>query len=414
MTKILDYVLIGCSVVAILFTCVFAYHVYTSKGIFTNSSATYVASYKDPNTGKDVNPFSLNYYQNYNNNGLEVLEWRVNGYSDQTMSALYGRGYQLVIDKKNGNKLYFCDSYDGVSWQSMHEYDETNEAGQYKNFYYVSINGELKAIRFDGSYTVTTEKIDGWKAFRTFGFMGLNLIFENTNFNIKETKTYYYTIEDLMLKFAGMIKSNSVGTGDFVLPVVDLGDFIHVYEVDENGTVADKPIGADGQINSYFSIDVHFDKRGMSYAEQSMYCSVMGDNEYNTTGIDFDVNYWKSTVTYNITEKDFVSRYSSVDQGYYYALSPELINELKTYKDMEFNIVFDISKFKNVNVLGFDYHALNGLKVSSLTIKSSQQRDFTLLVNSLKDTGLTEIITENVNVVNLSGMEIKLWSGMCV
>ena len=406
MTKILDYVLIGCSVVAILFTCVFAYHVYTSKGIFTNSSATYVASYKDPNTGKDVNPFSLNYYQNYNNNGLEVLEWRVNGYSDQTMSALYGRGYQLVIDKKNGNKLYFCDSYDGVSWQSMHEYDETNEAGQYKNFYYVSINGELKAIRFDGSYTVDKVRVKPALKFLFNAFA--RLWDKNATTHYIETKTYYYTIEDLMLKFADMIKSNSVGTGDFVLPVVDLGDFIHVYEVDENGTVADKPIGADGQINSYFSIDVHFDKRGMSYAEQSMYCSVMGDNEYNTTGIDFDVNYWKSTVTYNITEKDFVSRYSSVDQGYYYALSPELINELKTYKDMEFNIVFDISKFKNVNVLGFDYHALNGLKVSSLTIKSSQQRDFTLLVNSLKDTGLTEIITENVNVVNLSGMEIEL------
>lgn len=406
MTKVLDYVLIGCSVIAILFTCVFAYHVYTSKEIFTNSTSTYVASYKDPNTGKDVNPFSLNYYQNYNNTGLEVLEWCVNGYADQKMSALYGRGYQLVIDSKNGNKLYFCDSYDGVSWQSMHEYNETNEDGQYKNFYYVSINNELKAIRLDGSYTVTTEKIDGWKVFRTIGFMGLNFFVEDTNFTIKETKTYYYTIEDLMLKFVNMIKSNSVGTGDFVLPVVDLGDFIHVYEVDKDGTVADSPIGKDGQINSYFSIDVHYDKRGMTYADQSMYGSVMGDNDYNTTGIDFDVNYWKSTVTYNITEKDFTARYSSVEQGYYYALSQDLINELKNYEDMEINVVFDVDKFKNVNVLGFDYYALNGLEVSSLTIKSSQQRDFTLLVNSLKDTGLTNINAENVNIVNLSGGEL--------
>jgi len=400
-----DMAIILCSAIAVVFVGIYAYYVFTSKNIYTNSSSTYVAAYKDPQTGENVNPFSLNYYQNYNNTGLEVLEWRVNGYSDQTMSALYGRGYQLVIDSKNGNQLYYCDSYNGVSWESMHKYDETNNNGQYKNSYYVSINDKLYAIRLDGTYTVTTEKLDGWKTLRTWGFMGLNLIFEKPNFIITETKTYHYTIEEIMLKFRNMIKSCSAGTGDYVLPVVDLGDYIHVYNVAEDGTVDEDPIGKDGQINSYFSVDVHYDKRGLSYADQSMFSSVMGNSDYNTTGIDFDVNYWKSTTTYNLSEKDFVSRYSSVEQGYYYSLSQDLISELKNYTDQEIKIVFDVDKFKNVNVLGFDYYALNGIQVSSLTIKSSQQRDFTLLVGSLKDTGLTDIITQNINIVNLSGVD---------
>lgn len=401
MTKVLDYVLIGCSIIAILFTCVFAYHVYTSKGIFTNSTSTYVASYKDPSTGKDVNPFSLNYYQNYNNTGLEVLEWRINGYSDQAMSALYGRGYQLVF--KNGSPVggYYCDSYDGVSWSSMHEYDEKNDCGQYANFWYVSIDGELKAIRLDGKTTNTVDK--EW--YEKVGVWFYNL-FNKVDVSYKKVVEEYYTIYDVMIHFKNLIKSCSVGTGDYVLPVVDLGEFIHVYEVDKNGVVDEDKIGDGGQVNAYFSMDVHYDKRGLTYADQSMFGSVMGNSEYNTTGIDFDVNYWKSTVTYNITEKDFVARYSSVDQGYYYALSQDLINELKNYEDMEINVVFDVDKFKNVNVLGLDYYALNGLEVSSLTIKSSQQRDFTLLVNSLKDTGLTNINAENVNIVNLSGGEL--------
>ncbi|MBQ3214190.1 MAG: hypothetical protein IJB10_04220 [Clostridia bacterium] len=401
--KIFNIVLIWCSFVAVLLIGVYAYHIINDNGLYTNSSSTYVASYVDPQTGEDVNPFSLNYYQNYNNTGKEVLEWRINGYSDQNMTALYGRGYQLIIDSKNGNELYFCDTYNGMSWQSMHKYDEQTDNGQYKNSYFVSINNELYAIRLDGTYKVTKHYTDSKKVARTVFCLGINLLFEDTNYTITETTTHYYTIEDIMLKFANMIKSNSNGTGDFVLPVVDLGDYIHVYEVDEEGTVSDEPIGVGGQINSYFSLDIHYDKRGLTYAEQSMFDSVAGDTDFNITGIDFDVNYWESSVIFNIDEDEFVSRYSSVDNGYYYALSSDLISELKNYSELEIYIVFNIDDFKNINVLGFDYYALNGIEVAGLTITSSTQRDFTLLAGALKDTGLTSITANNVNIINLSG-----------
>lgn len=406
--KLFNTVLLWCSFVAILFIGVYVYYIITDKGIYTNSSSTYVASYVDPSTGENVNPFSLNYYQNYNNTGKEVLEWRINGYSDQNMSALFGRGYQLIIDSQNGNQLYFCDTYNGVSWESMHKYDEQTDNGQYKNSYYVSINNELYAIRLDGTYTVRKTYTDGWKIVRTAVCAGLNFLLEDTNFKKTEITTHYYTIEDIMLKFVKMIKSNSNGTGDFVLPVVDLGDYIHVYEVEEDGTVSDEPIGVNGQINSYFSIDVHYDKRGLTYAEQSIFDSVAGDSNFNITGIDFDVNYWESSVTFNINENDFISRYSSVDNGFYYALSSDLISELKNYSELEIYITFNIDNFKNVNVLGFDYYALNGIAVSGITITSSIQKDFTLLVGALKDTGITSITTNNVNIINLSGTEVAV------
>lgn len=404
--KVFNISLIFVSVVMTIFTCIYGYYLFTTKNLYEHGTSTYVASYKDPKTGKNVNPFSLNYYENYNNTGLEVLEWRINGYSDQTMTALYGRGYQLVIDRKTGNKLYCCDSYDGVSWNSMHEYTETNENGQNKHFWYVSIDGELKAIRLDGSYDYEDKRIDGWKIFRTFGFLGLNLLVEGDNFKIVETKTYYYTFEDLMLHFRNLIRSCSAGTGDYTLPVVDLGKFIHVYDADKFGTVEQDKIGDGGQVNAYFSMDVHYDRRGMTYADQSMYGSVAGDSNFNISGVDYNVDYWQSTLQYNIDETDFVARYSSAEQGYYYSLSSDLINELKKYDNLEINIVFDLDKLKNVKVLGLDYYALNGIEVSSLTITSSTQKDFTLSAGSLKDTGLTGISTQNVNLINLSGVEL--------
>ncbi len=389
--------------VAVTFIAVYIYYVVTDKGLFTNSTSTYVASYKDPHTGEDVNAMSVQYFQNYNNTGKEVVEARINGYSDQTMQAIYGRGYQLVIDGDK-TELYYCDTYDGVSWSSMHPYDDTNDEGQSKNFYYVSINDELYAIRLDGSYT---EKTYEYHKLLGSVFSYVIISAQTGNWGLEGTKTIYYTMEDLLLHFKDLIRSLSYGTGDFELPVVDLADFIHVYEVDENGTVSDTPIGEGGQINSYFSIDVHYDRRGMTYAEQSMFKSVAGDSNYNVTGIDFDVNYWQSKVVYNLDESDFDYRYSSVDEGNYYFLSSSAINELKSYDNLEINITFDISKIDTEeNILGFDYYALNGIEVENLTIKSNTATDFTLLNGSLDGTGIEKINTTNVNIINLSGMEV--------
>lgn len=405
--KVFNISLIFVSVVMTIFTCIYGYYLFTTKNLYEHGTSTYVASYKDPKTGKDVNPFSLNYYENYNNTGLEVLEWRINGYSDQTMTALYGRGFQLVFEPFfEGSSLivpkgiYVCDSYDGISWNSMHEYTETNENGQLKNYWYVSINGELKAIRIDGTYTEYVDKPWGEQVGVFFQrLVGIDASYE-------KPVTRFYTILDVMLHFKNLIKSCSAGTGDYTLPVVDLGDFIHVYDVDKNGKVKEDKIGDGGQVNAYFSMDVHYDRRGMVYADQSMYGSVTGDSNFNISGVDYDVDYWKSTLQYNITETDFVARYSSAEQGYYYSLSNDLINELKKYDNLEIDIVFNLDKLKNVNVLGLDYYALNGIEVSSLTITSLTQKDFTLSAGSLKDTGLTKVSTKNVNLINLSGVEL--------
>lgn len=401
--KIFNVFLILITSVAVTFIAVYIYYVITDKGLFTNSTSTYVASYKDPHTGEDVNAMSVQYFQNYNNTGKEVVELRVNGYSDQTMQAIYGRGYQLVIDG-NKTELYYCDTYDGMSWSSMHKYDDKNDEGQSKNFYYVSINDELYAIRLDGSYTQKT-----YEYYKLLGSVFSYIVTSaiTGNWGLEGTETIYYTMEDLLLHFKDLATSLSYGTGDFELPVVDLGDFIHVYEVDEDGTVSDTPIGAGGQINSYFSIDVHYDRRGMTYAEQSMFKSVAGDSNYNVTGIDFDVNYWQSKVVYNLDESDFDYRYSSVDEGIYYFLSSSTINELKSYDNLEINITFNISNIETEEkILGFDYYALNGIEVENLKIKSNIPTDFTLLSGALDGTGIEKISASNVNIINLSGTEV--------
>lgn len=404
--KIFNALIIFVSLVGVVFIALFAYYKLSTNDVFTNQTSTYATSVTDPMTGEELSPLSASYYQNYNNTGLEVVEFQIRAYSDQHKNAIYRRGFQYIIDKEEGNTLWYYDTYDRVSFPSGHKYDEINDAGKLKEAYFIELDGEIVATRMDGSYSKTTLVTDGTKVARTIFCLGINLLFEDTNYLKEKTETHYYTMEEFMQTLADIIKGSTAGTGDYTLPVVDLGDFWHLYEVDENGTVSDKPIGNGGQINSYFTIEVHSDKRGMSYAGQSMFGIVANNADFNISGVDYDAEYWKSTTVYNLDESDFEVRYSTVDLGYYYSLSPTLINELKNFENLDINIVFNISNLKNVNVLGFDYYSLNGIKVNSLTITSDIERDFNLLAGALKDTGLTKIYTSNVNINNLSGTEV--------
>ena len=83
------------------------------------------------------------------------------------------------------------------------------------------------------------------------------------------------------------------------------------------------------------------------------------------------------------------------------------MSELKNFENAEININFDLSKLGNVNCLGFDYYALYGIKVKSLSISSTTAREFNLLAGSLKETGLTSITTNNITIHNInSGVEL--------
>ena len=406
MQKIFDGFLVLITAVAVIMIGTWVWYTVSDKQLFTNSVSTYVTSVTDKLTGQEYSPLSANYYENYNGSGKEVVEFQINAYSDQHMNTIYSRGLQLIIDEENGNELYYVDTYAGMSWNSMHKYDSLTDDGKLKEFYYLEIDGELCAVRMDGTRQDHVKKLN---AGRTAGLLlgGWIYVAFGGDYNPYDVtlEEYEYTWEDFMLAIKDMILSCSYGTGTYTMPLVDFGDFWHVYEVYDDGSASDTPLGGDSTeilINSYFTADIHYSRGGMTYAQQSMFGSVAGDSNYNVTGVEFDVNYYKANVVYNLTEQDFVSRYSQVDLGYYYALSSDFISELKKYDNLEINIVFDISNINYVNVLGLDYYALNGIKVNSLTILSDTDCSINILPGALSDTGLTEIIVSNVTINDLS------------
>ncbi len=408
--KIANVALVLVTVMAVLMTLLLIYFKTFGKNkLPTSITSTYATTVYDPVTDRDLPVLEANYYANKNNHGYEVIEFRINSYSGLSKSAVYARGFQMTWDTNGkiipyvnpttgeSSDVFYYDSFNNASFETGHTYGWGDKM-------YIDLDGDTYAVAMDGTYQTSTTGFDLGKStgnfFKAF-FTDWGMFSQDSNWN---TTTYYdhkYTYVDLLLKIRQIIKSSSNGTGDGVLSLIDLGDFLHIYELDEHGNAKPDPIGYNGLINSYFTMSTHYDQRGMVWTKQSLFQSVAGDSEFNLTGITDEVEYWQATTTYNLTEQNFVPRYSTADNGFYYVLPTELINELKNYDQIEINVVFNLDNL-NVNVLGFDYYALNGITVKQLTISSTTEREFRLMVGSLKDTGLTaeSITTINVKLIN--------------
>lgn len=400
-------------------TCLLVYYKTIGKNKLPDAVvSTYATTITDPQTGEEKPVIEANYYSNYNKTGYEVVEILFNAYSGVSKQAIYSRGFQLVKDKDGKVQPYHFETSDSQSidnnvWQynrngfgqsflSAHDYSWGDKM-------IIDVDGKTYGVALDGEYVIHHKEFNLggtiWQGVKnTF-----TLHWGRSSIKYDEwDEPFKYTWEDLLNKFKGILSSYSDGTGDSIIPLVDLGDFLHLYSY-ENGQLSKEPIGVGALQNSYFTVSAHYDLRGMTWAEQSLFGSVAGDSQFNISGIEDKADYWQSKFQYTINESMFDKRYVSTESGWYFALKNSELEKIKNFKNNEIIVVFDISKFKDIKVLGFDYYALFGVKIKTLTIKSNTQQDFKLLVNSLKDTGLTSetIKTQNVTLVNTqSGVEL--------
>lgn len=415
--KIINFILVFLTVVSVFATGLLVYYKTIGKNnVPTGVTSTYATTIDDQLTGETYYAIEANYYENQNKTGYEVVELLFNCYSGISKQTVYSRGFQICYDT-NGNVVEYVYSNGDTEYSRSHvfQYNRTQGASFETGHEYawgdkmlMDINGKVYGVALDGTYTLTETKTDGWKIVRTIGTLGLNLLFEkNKSFTYNVTTKYNYSFEDLLIKIKQIIKSCSNGTGDYVIPLVDLGDFLHVYDVDNDGQISQEPIGANTLQNSYFTIQTHYDTKGIVWAKQSIFGSVAGDSQFNIGGIKKDIDYWHTTNQITLTENDFEARYVTAEKGFYYALPVAKINELKNFDDLEIVIDFNIDRLGDVNCLGLDYYALYGIEVAELKISSNHERTFTLLVNSLKDTNLTSIQTSNVKINDFgSGVNI--------
>lgn len=391
--KVINATVIILTVIMLMFCIGLIYFKTLGKNkLPTSLSATNTTTVTDPQTNEVKQFLEANYYSNKTGNGKEVVELRLNTYSGPERQAIYSHGIQLVIENGFG-KLYFYNTHLNESFISCEEF-------AWGTPMYMNMNDELFALKMNGTRTYREVNVG-----KTLWFVisGLFTGYGNSYERITTEFTEKYTWLDVMQYIKTMIISSSYGTGDSLIPMLNLNTFFNVYEVNSDGQISAQPIGGNN-INeftaNYFSVQCHYDNRGMVYAEQSLFNSVAGDSEFNISNIDFDVNYWQARNEYLITEKDFEVRKNNGTECY--SLSNEIKNNLNLYNEIDIRVNFNVDNLENKEI-GFDYLAFSGLSNQNikLEISSTDTVNFIIKYNSFSKTNIKieDIKLTNVNLI---------------
>lgn len=369
-----------------------------AKYVPASVTSTYVTEVTNPLTGEKLPFIQANVFANKNKKGTSVAEVVFNSYSGVDKQAIYSRGFQVVTDANGKQTLYAYDSYDGVTFATLHEYEQGDP-------FITDIDGVTYKVVLDGTYE---EEYTNWAktlisgAYTAgpalnVGGLAINFVWNwiekgEPGLSTTSTREVEYTMTDFVNAMAKLVSTSSAGTGDAVIGLADIGDYLHIYEKDSS-----VPVGNNTFINSYFTVNTHYDLRGMTRAQQSMFGAVANNAEYNTSGIEDEQDYWKDTTVLTLTEIDFTKR--TDNDKVYLTIDLNKVLSLSNYENLEVEVILNID-----NVDGLDHYGLCGLEtITKLTLVASEVKDFELLNGALKDTSViaSDIICTNVNLIIL-------------
>lgn len=352
---------------------------------------SYVNTLTDQN-GDEVYFLELNNYTNVDGSGAKMTELIFNYYTDyKVLGTIESYGIQRVEGADGTYKYYYYKKFADGGYKTMNILDR-------EDMLYVAIEGKCYAVSLDGTYDIVTEKFDLFKPLKKA--LGVKMEENGKAWRSQNTTTYNYSFLDFFKAAAECLTVSSYGYGDYVLPIVDLAQYFSLSELNET-TGQFEPAEYTTNVVSYFGVRVHNDKTGVVNAAQSRFKIVADDFNYNTTGLDFNQDYWKYEVKYTLSAADFKYVYNPLLDGYVMSIDSKRVNEINGYS-VAVDIVIDLRDLylfkKGFNVKGIAAFGLYGFKLNSITLKNGSG-DFHLLAKSLWDTGLKKFDAGGCNLV---------------
>lgn len=329
--------------------------------------------------------FNVNIFDNSKGNGEELYELRLDYFMDPSLLHIACRstGMQrvgalsfsdvVVGSKEEGNSLvspgaYYYDTTDMISWSGGNFATQLNRNAKL----IIKVDNRPYLMQLTGK-----EVYKEWWG----------------------TREYLYLYGAVFKDAINAVKINSRGYGDYYI-TLNLSKYFTLYEYDaKSGKFIEDNIS--DEVFNYAVLKFHYSPNGVTKASQSMFGQVYGDRNYGET--DIDTSYWQEKVVYTLTEKDLSYRYSEVYSGSLATLKVDILETLSKLENVEINVKIDTNsqyfEDNNINFVGFDFNAFEGVKLNNLVLNGSGTIKF--LENSLKDTGLRKLIRSNAIVLDM-------------
>ncbi len=354
-----------------------------------------------------------NYFSNTKNNGIELQELKYNYFTgfDLTQDQYRSTGMQYIgnfetrmrtINNKNEtnsvlNEFYYYDTTNGVTWSGF--------KGQFGSVATTLTRDEQLIIKIDNKpYSIQlTGKYDLYGRF--LGFL----------WTVK-TGTVYFDYGDVFDCVFKAIKSNDKGYGDYFI-TLDLSQYFNIREYDLESKKY-KTDNVTDVIKNYSVLKFHYDENGAKNSAQSLFGGIQCNPNYGNEKSDIDTSYWQERMLYNLSEKDFIYRYSDIYKGYFASLDMDTKKLFASMPRTKVNISLYLqSEYLNdrkINVVGIDYNGLENFEIDTLSITGNNQT-FSLLEKSLYNTKLQTLKHSNgikfdfgTNSINNEYVEVVL------
>ena len=329
----------------------------------------------------------INYLSNENNNGLEMLEVKLNGFTDETQNNFTSVGLQFVADTQE-DAISFKDNLKQYNLIKTEKYGFLN--GSVRNYYNIfhvksigdnssyfeyqssndydySIGNSINPLNINSAFKVTVTAEDGTTDMFRLTFRGAEpdedffLYQYNTEagyFAAYEEYQYHYDYVDYNLlasKIYEAVKNSTYASSTYEL--LQFSNFFNYekYNGDTYSSIEESETEMVKQeiINNYV-VKVSVSKDGAKMATDSMFNQVQGNASFKISEDleDVDFVYGKSII--ELTEKDF-ELVQVIDNYYALKLRTEFVEVFKSYKDtilLDIEIDLDYLNGKGIELYG--------------------------------------------------------------
>lgn len=315
-----------------------------------------------------------NFYSNAKNNGIALQELRLNYFTDYSLlsTAYRSTGMQYLGDLKqedltlvettkeeadqNEPKGFsYYDTTNGISWDGNKIRTQLNR----ESCFTIKIDNRPFQIQLDKTFEWTTYKRQ-WYTLWIWNKPTKHVIMYN----------YLNVFADCMQA----IRSNSAGYGDYYI-TVDLSEYFTIRELDEHGKY--KQDDVTDIIKNYSVLKFHYDENGARNSTQSLFKCIDCNPSYDVEDKNIDTTYWQERMVYNLTDKDFVYRYSEVYDGYFVSLSVDMKTRFAGMPRAKVNVNISTT-FNDKKIVGIDYNGFENFEIDTLTITGENQTFYVL------------------------------------
>lgn len=360
---------------------------------------TYNIDLQESISGEQEPLIDVVYYNNKNNNGLEMFEVRWNSYSDDNKTEFNSLGFQYVANNKidslnwetfinsdyprkkekikqtlwaetyymysamsyrtdnNSSAYYYCSS------DNYYTSLNNSELGIDNKYFRIEVDGELYLIQFKGAdysdenFFVATGEQD----------VGVNYYDHDSTFFGDTFYFAYYSKDFSYLNHLLFESVQGVAGGTEHYYKFNFGNLFNFYEQDSNGTYSEDKVAGDklnkllqlSETNVAIKIKVVDD--GARYATDSLFDKIKGNQNFNLTG-DYqseDYFYGRDVIKLNVTNFDFVQVTENI---FALKLNKKTMNNLEKYiNDIVLEINIDLKVFNNLNYIFAGFSEDSGL-----------------------------------------------------